>query len=225
MGNRTYHPRGELIDGHKCDAHPLHSTWASMLSRCTNPKDPSYRNYGARGITVCRRWHHFKNFVIDMGDKPSCKHSLERKDVDGPYTKSNCKWATASEQALNRRMFSNNTSGETGVVDTGFSFEARFDYGRVRYNIGRFGTIVEARAARVKFIAMFFKNKSAAAKSLDKETVWRNSCTKVRGVTPHVDGGYMARCTINGKRHYVGYFQTVNEAKHARLKFIESNAR
>lgn len=84
--------------------HPLYNTWVNMRKRCTNPKDKRYHRYGGRGITVCKRWsgrNGFPNFVADMGERPTTKHSLDRIDNDGNYERDNCRWATMREQALN----------------------------------------------------------------------------------------------------------------------------
>ena len=93
------------IDGRS--KHPLYRCYASMKSRCHNKKDiQNYRLYGERGITVCDRWlgsKGFANFLTDMGEKPSPQHSLDRKDNDGNYEPSNCRWATKREQAYNKR--------------------------------------------------------------------------------------------------------------------------
>jgi hypothetical protein len=81
---------------------PAYHSWCGMIQRCTNPNSKAFPNYGGRGITVCERWRKFENFYADMGAKPEGL-SLDRINNDGNYEATNCRWATRSQQAQNRR--------------------------------------------------------------------------------------------------------------------------
>lgn len=82
---------------------PEYISWGSMIQRCTNPKSANFSDYGGRGIKVCKRWMIAKNFLDDMGKKPSRKHSLERKDNSKGYNRRNCVWAVRKVQNRNTR--------------------------------------------------------------------------------------------------------------------------
>jgi hypothetical protein len=89
---------------HGASATPTYAIWHGMLSRCTNPNATGYRRYGGRGIKVYERWRSFSNFLADMGERPPGLTIDRYPDTNGDYAPSNCRWATWSEQAPNRRM-------------------------------------------------------------------------------------------------------------------------
>lgn len=83
---------------------PEYGAWANMIQRCTNPNLADFNLYGGRGITVCARWRKsFMAFLKDMGRKPSPRYSLDRIDNNKGYNPNNCRWATAKQQAANKR--------------------------------------------------------------------------------------------------------------------------
>lgn len=81
---------------------PTYISWQMLRKRCTNPADPSFHNYGGRGIGYDPAWDKFENFLEDMGERPAGT-SIDRIDNDAGYSKANCVWATRSEQQRNRR--------------------------------------------------------------------------------------------------------------------------
>jgi hypothetical protein len=80
----------------------LYRSWDAMLGRCNDPAMPSYKRYGARGVTVCQRWaESFYSFAADMGERPPGT-TLDRIDNAKGYEPGNCRWATHKEQQRNR---------------------------------------------------------------------------------------------------------------------------
>jgi hypothetical protein len=83
---------------------PEYIVWCGMKQRCYGTYHDSYHRYGGRGIVVCDAWKDsFEAFYADMGPRPSPKHTLERHDNDGPYSKENCSWETHKVQHRNTR--------------------------------------------------------------------------------------------------------------------------
>lgn len=83
---------------------PEYLAWLSAKKRCCNPANPSFRHYGARGITMCARWSRsFEAFLHDMGSRPGPGFSLDRIDSECGYEPDNCRWADTETQARNRK--------------------------------------------------------------------------------------------------------------------------
>lgn len=91
---------------HGLSGTPEYNTWVGIRRRCYDPSVFGYSYYGGRGIVVCDRWtgdRGFENFLVDMGQRPSPAHSIDRIDSDGNYCPENCRWATKAQQIQNRR--------------------------------------------------------------------------------------------------------------------------
>jgi hypothetical protein len=123
-GNESIVERNHLLDGHttscgcfmrelneklsrvRATVHglsgtPEYAVFSGLKSRCQNPKDPNYMDYGGRGIKT--EWNSVEEFLSDMGPRPFPAATLDRKDGNGNYSKDNCRWATQLQQQNNRR--------------------------------------------------------------------------------------------------------------------------
>lgn len=127
-----------------------HIIWCHMIARTTNVKEPSYKDYGGRGITLCDRWKSFENFWEDMQEGYSDELELDRIDVNGNYCKENCRWATLSMQGHNKRKKQDCISEYIGVtLDTKTNkWRARIAVTKsYRKHLGMFHTQIEAATA------------------------------------------------------------------------------
>ncbi len=118
---------------------PEHLVWKDMKRRCLAEDRPQYKNYGGRGVKVCKRWcDSFTVFLADVGVRPSPKHSIERIDNDGDYEPGNVRWATRREQSRNKRTSRLITfQGETLCLkDWAMKFGIRDDTLRYRLKAG-----------------------------------------------------------------------------------------
>lgn len=85
---------------------PTYTSWLAMRQRCENPKNARYSRYGGRGIKVCAHWQSFDNFLADMGERPTGKTLDRFPNSDGDYERTNCRWATPSQQYATRKTHS-----------------------------------------------------------------------------------------------------------------------
>ena len=93
-----------------------YTSWLAMKQRCKDPNHKSYKNYGAKGITICEEWLDYEVFLRDVGRAPSKNHTLDRyPNKEGNYEPGNVRWATKRQQRINTKTPKNNKSGCKGV--------------------------------------------------------------------------------------------------------------
>ena len=129
----------------------IYNTWGAMKGRCYNQSNQDYETYGGRGIKVCTEWKtSFQNFFDDMSETYTEGLSLDRIDVNGDYSKENCRWTTPDVQAWNQRTYKNNSSGKSGVTwnNKGGKWEVRISKQKVDYHFGFYDNVYDAIHAR-----------------------------------------------------------------------------
>jgi hypothetical protein len=149
---------------------PLYRTWEHLFQRCYNRNNKRYKNYGGRGITVCKRWHRFENFHKDIleriGKKPSPKYSLDRKNNNQGYKPSNVRWATYAEQNRNHRGNRILTVKGKKMILTDVATMLRITPSTLRYRLERVESIDKAIA--------YYQNKKGASSVSSRSRTQRN---------------------------------------------------
>jgi len=126
-----------------------YSTWIDMIQRCTNPRDKQYKDYGRRGIKVCKRWLKFENFLKDMGEA-SEGYQIDRIDNNKGYCKSNCRWVTPKMNNRNKRDNHLETyNGKTQCL-VEWAEEFNIDYGTLRWRLDHGWSIGKALTTLVR---------------------------------------------------------------------------
>ena len=143
-------------DIHGLTSHKFYKTWHNMLQRCTNTMRQDYKDYGARGITVCDEWLDVTNFVAwAESTYPNIENAtLDRINNDKGYSPENCTWSDKTTQAINQRIMKNNKSGYVGVIWNPLSknWRASIRFKNEKINLGSHKTIEEAVQARDNYI-------------------------------------------------------------------------
>ena len=145
-----------FLKKHGLCSNKFYKTWNNMIQRCTNPNHRKYKDYGARGITICEEWLDVANFVAwAESTHPNITGvSLDRINNDKGYSPENCRWTNNLTQNINQRIKKNNTSGYVGVVwhKSISKWVVQIMLNRKNKNLGPFKTLEEAVQARDNYI-------------------------------------------------------------------------
>lgn len=140
---------GSLSKTHGMSTHPLYKVWLGQRNRCRNPNSHKWSAYGGRGIRFAEVWDDFSvwlEYVLALPFYGDPKRSLDRIDNDGNYEPGNLRWATASEQASNRRKKSSSRSTSPGVTWSSSHQKWRVRTRKGRHHVGLYATEQEAIA-------------------------------------------------------------------------------
>jgi len=140
----------DRVTKHGLRFHPIYNTWMNIKERCNNSNKPDFKDYGGRGIKVCKEWENDTASFIKWAEENGWKKGLyiDRKDVNGDYEPSNCRFVDAGVNARNRQLLNiTNTSGFRGITKSGKKWSAVITYNKESFYLGVFQTKVEAAKA------------------------------------------------------------------------------
>ena len=134
----------------------LYHIWEAMLQRCTNKTHKKYKDYGARGITICKDWYLFTTFEEwALANGYSDNLTLDRIDNDQAYTALNCRWTNKATQQANRRKQQTRYAYIGVEEQRNHRFSSRICHEGIRTTIGIYDTIYEAALARDYYILKY----------------------------------------------------------------------
>lgn len=144
------------IKKHGLHDHPLYTRWSHIKSRCFNPNNPEYRNYGARGILICDEWSNdfkaFYDYMMALSNAMGLGLTIDRIDNNGNYEPGNVRWVERYIQNTNKRISPNSKTGYVGINKVGDKFKAKLTVRGETKVIGSFETIQEAIKERNRYI-------------------------------------------------------------------------
>jgi len=141
---------------HKMYKTSTYRVWDCIRERTGNIKNPSYENYGGRGVIMFPPWIHdfqlFYDYVSALPNYGVKGYKLDRTDNDGSYEPGNLRWVTSHIQNTNKRMDRKNTSGYTGVTFYKRRWVSQLGLMGKNIYLGRFKTMEQAVTARNNYI-------------------------------------------------------------------------
>ena len=143
--------RGECNITHGGSKTRLYRIWKQMRFRCFCVTNPTYKHYGARGITICDEWSDFAVFrEWALSNGYTDELSIERKDVDGNYCPENCSWIPRNEQARNTRNCKHYSYGGVTLTHNAWARRLGIDPSTLTERIRRHGIDTALSAARLR---------------------------------------------------------------------------
>lgn len=152
--------RGKKKTTHGLSGTRIHRSWVSVRQRCLNPRAQAYKNYGGRGIKICRRWRKFESFAADMGPMPD-GFMLDRIDNNKDYEPSNCRWVSFAESNRNKRtVVSLTLNGRTQLM-VDWARELKINPDTLRHRINKGWSAEKVLTTRI--FTPYEKGRAAAA--------------------------------------------------------------